>query len=566
MAKKQQKKVVSASKPAESVPTDWSRWAVWLPVLAAFLVFATGLGNAMTGVDDHASTVENPAVRDFSLGTLFSNFNLGMYAPLTWMGYAIAYGIGKDNALWYHFLSLVVHLANTYLVYQVLTKLHVRAALVLPIALLFAIHPIQVESVAWIAGFSTPLYSLFSLLAFSYYLDYAADAEKRYRAYGLALGMFVLACLAKSAAVTVPLTLVVLDWWRRPTNLTRARQWLGYAPFFLIALGFGLLTIHTREVSGTAIGAISNGYSAFERVLLVCYAPIFYIGKMLLPLKLNIYYSFDKINGHLPWQYFAAPAVVAALAFAAWHWREKAPYLRIGLLFFLSNIVVALPFATLGTFELCADHYNYLACIGIFFALAEGLSALQRRFPSAAVGLRAVGMIWVVAMVFLCFKQIRIWRDTMTVISNAINNGFYHKGMMHMGRGVEYGDLGKPQEAIQDFTRALELDPNIRDAYKMRGSLYAQSGQIDKAIADLEKYVTLDSLDAVTWNNLAMIHMQYGRLPQALDAFTRTIAIKPDAAISYQNRSKIYEMMGDTARMRADLAKAREVALAKKRK
>jgi tetratricopeptide (TPR) repeat protein len=100
----------------------------------------------------------------------------------------------------------------------------------------------------------------------------------------------------------------------------------------------------------------------------------------------------------------------------------------------------------------------------------------------------------------------------------------------------------------------------------MRGSLYAQSGQIDKAIADLEKYLRFDSLDAVSWNNLAMIHMQYGRLPQALDAFTRTIAIKPDAAISYQNRSKIYEMMGDTARMRADLQKAREVAMAKKGK
>jgi tetratricopeptide (TPR) repeat protein len=566
MAKKQQKKGVLASKPTESTPTDWSRWAVWLPVLAAFLVFATGLGNDMTGVDDHASTVENPAVRNFSLSTLFSNFNLGMYAPLTWLGYAIAYGMGKSDPMWYHLLSFVVHLINTYLVYQVLTKLNVRRALVLPIALLFAIHPIQVESVAWIAGFSTPLYSLFSLLAFSYYLDYAAGTENRYRAYGLSLAMFVLACLAKSAAVTVPLTLVVLDWWRRPTNLERTRQWLGYAPFFLLALAFGLLTIHTREVSGTAVGAISNGYSAFERVLLVCYAPLFYIGKMLLPLKLNIYYSFDKINGQLPWQYFASPIVVAALALAAWYWREKAPYLRLGLLFFLSNIVIALPFATLGTFELCADHYNYLACIGIFFTLAEGLSALQRRFPSASLGLRAVGLIWVIAMAFLCFKQIRIWRDTLTVISNAINNGFSHKGMMHLGRGVEYGDLGKPQEAIQDFTRALELNPDIQDAYKMRGSLYAQSGQIDKAIADLEKYLRFDSLDAVSWNNLAMIHMQYGRLPQALDAFTRTIAIKPDAAISYQNRSKIYEMMGDTARMRADLQKAREVAMAKKGK
>ncbi len=372
--------------------------------------------------------------------------------------------------------------------------------------------------------------------------------------------MFVLGCMAKSAAVTVPLTLVILDWWRKPANLSRFRQWAAYAPFFLIAVGFGLLTIYSREQAGTLVGADTNGFTALERLLLLCYTPLFYIYKMLLPLQLNIYYSFDKVDGQLPWYYYASPLVVAGMAWAAWRYRREAPFLSFGLLFFLSNIAVALPFATLGTFELCADHYNYIACIGIFFVLSEGLLLLQKRFPDAAGALRLTGQVWLFAMFVLCFRQIRIWKDSITVISHAIDNGYYHKGMMFMGRGVAYGDLGRPQEAIADFSRAIEINPDMRDAYKFRGSLYAQAGQLDLALVDLRKYVTLDSADAVSWNNIAMIYMRKQQLPQALEAFTKTIELKPEAAISYQNRAKIHEMMGNTAMMQADMMKARELA------
>ena len=110
----------------------------------------------------------------------------------------------------------------------------------------------------------------------------------------------------------------------------------------------------------------------------------------------------------------------------------------------------------------------------------------------------------------------------------------------------------------------MELNPEIRDAYKFRGSIYAQSGQVDLALKDLEKYLSYDSTDVVTWNNVAMIYMRQGKLPKAIEAFTTTIGLKPDAAISYQNRAKVYEMMGNTALAQADLKQANEI-LAQKR-
>jgi tetratricopeptide (TPR) repeat protein len=558
VSKKVQKKGASPVRPsavATDSAFDWGKHGIWIATGLAFFVFAFCLRNAMTGIDDHVSTVQNPAVAEFSWEKLSSGFNLGMYAPLTWLCYALAYAIGGENPFWFHLLSLIVHVANTALVYRLLQKLELRPGIVLPVAILFAIHPIQVESVAWIAGFSTPLYSMFCLLSFLFYLDYAADRPGRYRFYALALAMFVLGCLAKSAAVTVPLTLVVLDWWRRPQNLGRVQQWAAYAPFFLIALGFGLLTIHSRQSSGMAVGATDNGFSLLERAMLVCYTPIFYWAKMLLPAKLNIYYSFEKGPDGLPWYYYAAPLLLAATGYAAWRYRRQAPYIWQGLLFFFSCVVVTLPFASLSTFELRADHYNYLPCIGFFYLLVCAWGHFRSAYPQLGF-LRPLGSGWILLMGILCLLQIRVWKDGITVLSNAIDNGYYQKGMMYFARGVAYGDAGRPMDGLPDFSRALEIDPDMRDAYRFRGSINAQAGRLDEALADLRKYVSYDAEHAVTWYNLGQIYLRKNQLPEALDAFTKTIALKPEAPSGYANRAKVYELMGDRERMLADQQKA----------
>jgi protein O-mannosyl-transferase len=441
------------------------------------------------------------------------------------------------------------------------------------VAFLFAIHPIQAESIAWVAGFSTPFYVLFSLLSILFYLRYAhtplpaeegqgeglsVEMSHRVQYYAIALGLFILAGLAKSAAVALPPTLIILDWWRRPEHLTLQRRILGYIPFFAVALVFGLVTIHARNASGTSVGAASN-FDMVERLLMICYTPLLYIGKMLVPLRLNVYYSFNQVNGAFPWYYYAAPVVLIAIAVFAWIKRHSAPYIWIGLLFYLANIFVTLPFATLGEFELCADHYNYLACVGIFWILARGWQALQAQWPNQASVLRIVGIVWLVAVTLLGFWQVRTWKDTITVISNAIDNGFYHNGMMYFGRGIEYGDLKKPELAIKDFTEAIKLDSNKQDAYKFRGSLYAQTGRLDLALPDLEKYVQFRPDDAVTWNNLYEIYFRLNRFDDALRAIDNTIELKPGVPGSYQKRAMLYNKLNQPEKANADLGRAADL-------
>ena len=132
----------------------------WVAAGIAFILFATGFNNPMVAMDDHSATVNNPAVRDFSL-KIFTQFNLGMYAPITWLGYALAQALGSGAPFWYHLLSAAVHTANVVLVFRLFHRLESNTTVAFFIALFFAIHPMQVEAVSWIAAFSTPLFALY---------------------------------------------------------------------------------------------------------------------------------------------------------------------------------------------------------------------------------------------------------------------------------------------------------------------------------------------------------------------------------------------------------------------
>ncbi len=569
MAKKLQKPAQSSSvKPQAQVRaandgSDLSRWYWLLPVVVAFLVFAMGLRNAITGIDDNTATLDNPIVNDFAFSKLIGQYNLGMYAPLTWMGYALAYSIGGKSPVPFHLLSLLVHCFNVYLVYRFMQRMQVSTTIILAVSLIFAIHPIQVESVSWIAGFSTPLFSMFYLMALLRYMDYTDNPQTGLKDYGLALLLFVLACLAKSAAVTLPLVLLLLNLWRKPASLDRNRQWLGYIPFGLVALGFGILTIISRRDSGMNV-SMENNYSVFERLQLLCYTPFFYWVKMLFPSSFNVYYAFEKVGSGFSWPYWASLAGIPVVLLAAFVWRTKAPWLAWGLAFFFATLFVMLPFASMGTFELIADHYNYLSVVGVAFILAFAWVKAQEKWPALAGVIRVAGFIWMAALVILSVRQIQIWKNTLSLISHAIDNGYHQNGKMYSARGIEYGDEGNMQAAIADFSKALEYDPGLKDALKFRGGLYAQMQQLEPAQKDLEKYATLDPQDVTVHHNLGMIYLRTGKLDKSLISFNKAIAIKPEASVLYARRAQLYEAMGDMEKANADKVKAEQIRASKK--
>ncbi|MEQ1747115.1 MAG: tetratricopeptide repeat protein [Saprospiraceae bacterium] len=545
------KTAASPSAPKRKTAAPDTRWYGYLPVAAAVILFLTGLNNPLTGVDDHAATSENPAVAAFTLQAVFSQLNLGMYAPFTWICYAIAHGLGGESPVWYHLFSLVAHATCTWLVFRLMTRLDSSALVAALVAFIFAAHPMQVESVSWTAAFSTPLFSLFYLLALVRYLRYAEAADTGRRHYLAALAFFVAACLAKSTAVSLPLTLLLLDWWKRPLVPFR-RRWIGYAPFFVIALGFGLLTVYGRQVTGEGIRTFET-YDLADRFLMACYALVSYVGNFLAPFRLSTFYTFEKTNGSWPFAYYLAPVLFAGAVVFAWLKRAALPFVAQGLGFYLSAIVLSLPLITVGTFELFADHYNYLALIGLAFLAVRGVFFLKEKIPAISGVLSTVGVAWLLVLAGLTFVQIKTWKGTLAVTTNAIEKGNTFHGMAYFWRAVEHGDLGQPDLAVEDFSRAIEANPEIWDAYKFRGSLYAQRRDFARAVPDLQKYLEHDPNDAVSWFNTGMILLEQSRPAEAVEAFTNSLRVRPNAIVALENRAKAYQQLGDTARAEADL-------------
>ncbi|MCB0573135.1 MAG: tetratricopeptide repeat protein, partial [Saprospiraceae bacterium] len=256
-----------------------------------------------------------------------------------------------------------------------------------------------------------------------------------------------------------------------------------------------------------------------------------------------------------PALYYAAPVLLAVVAYAAWHFREKAPWLRQGLLFYAANIFVALPYYSVGAFELCADHYNYLAAVGIFYLLVSAWSAAQRAYPAAAGGIAWAGRLWAVALVVMSLIQIRYWKDTIAIVDNAIEKGFHQNGRMYEARAIAYAnDRRDMNQAMRDFNKALEINPKLYDSYKYRGSLYGLSRQYEKSVADLDKYLESKPDDAEQYYNRGLSLLNLDRARDAIRDFNKTLEINPDFARAYRARGNAYLKIGDTAKADADLA------------
>ncbi len=552
MAKKYTSRpAANPAKPTKSeeavVERSPDSWMPWVAAGLGFVLFLTGINNKMVSMDDHTATFDNPAVTGFNP---FMGSNLGMFAPVTWLGYALVYAIkGKDSTTLFHVLSALVHTLNVLLVFRLFRRLGSTSTIALIVSLFFAIHPMQVEAVSWIAAFSTPLFAMFSLLAMNYYVRHTTDTALGTN-YWVSIGLFIVACLAKSAAVTLPLTLLVLDWWlKRPLD---RRTILEKVPFFLLSLAFGVGTLVTRTQAGFA--DTPANFSILDRGLMVCHTLLFYWTKLLAPFGLSIWYPFVKSQGNWPWTYYAAPVVLIALLWLAWRNRRELPVIWFGVLFYLSNIFLALPYATFGTFELRSDRYNYLAGLGFFFILASLPDILRIKRPTLVNP--AWGLITVLGLLWIVLAGIRVhdWKDTITLIDKAIATSGDNFGKAYLWRGMENGDNDRGKDALKDFNRAITINPNLTEAYKYRGGLLGFAKQYQESVADLTKYLEKNPEDAEQHYNRALSLVNLQQVPLAIGDLNKTLELKPDFARAYRARGNAYLMQGDSVKGKADLA------------
>jgi tetratricopeptide (TPR) repeat protein len=502
--------------------------------------FGPAIHLGFTDWDDPFYATEQPLIRDLSpagLGTIFSTFVEGNYHPLTMASFAVDYHFWKLDPRGYHIENVALHVLVTLAVLAFVFLLSGSQPMAAIAALFFGIHPLHVESVAWVSGRKDLLYALFYLGGCISYLFWARGRRPKATYYAGALALFVLSLLAKGMAVSFPLALLAIDYYlKRTPNM---KLLLEKAPFFAIAVVFGIVALMAQARQG-AVQDLGS-FAPWERILFACYGISAYVARAIAPLNLSALYPYPlrTAGGGLPLLYYLAPLGVLALLALVLLSLRRGRDVAFGALFFLANVAMVLQLVPVGS-AVIADRYTYLSFVGIGFILAALARPLLRRarVPTVAA-LVLAGAAALVATQARC----AVWKDNVTLWNDVLAQ-YPNLPLGYTMRARSYMQQGRNDLAMADAERALSLDPKQPRALTMRGTMRYLNRDNAGALTDLEEATKLEPRQHVPWNSLGAVHLALGRREEALSDFNKAIELKPDYAEAYLNRALTLSGLG----------------------
>ncbi|MFT3868888.1 MAG: tetratricopeptide repeat protein [Nibricoccus sp.] len=525
----------TAFQPLGSLSPSIQSWLLGL-VLAAMVVLAYQPAWTAGFIwDDDDYVTNNPLLSapDGLWRIWFSTDSPSQYFPLTYSSFRLQYSLWQLNPAGYHWVNILLHAVNALLVWRLLARLSLPGAWFG--AAVFALHPLQVESVAWITELKNVQSLFFFLLALLAWLEWA-ERPKPWRWYALALLFHALALLSKTTACTLPAALVLILWLKhKPIDL---RRWLQIAPFVLLSLAMGLLTVWwERHHQGT--GAVAFSYNALDRLLIASRSLCFYLGKFLWPVDLTFSYPLWKIDAAslLAYAWLILLLALTAVLFLLRKQFGRGP--GTALVWFASMLSPLLGFIMLYTFKytFVADHYVYVALLGPAALLAAGLHSL--RLPALRLGLSAVILL---ACAGATFRQSHMYKNLQSLWQTTIEkNPASH--IAHNNLSAALLAKGHADEALRHAQEALALDPPQSDralSHINQGNALLQLGRVDESIFQLQKAVETQPDLADAHNNLGSALRRKGDLDAAMHCFQKAIALAPAHANAHYNLGNAY--------------------------
>jgi len=571
--------------------------------VVTFFVYLPSLGNGFVQWDDDLYVYENFHIRSFGWSFFkwaFWGFHEGHWHPFTWISHAMDYAAWGLNPLGHHLTSNILHVVNTFIVVLLTVLLADIIRKKSPMrgtatflddsgvlvaggitGLLFGLEPVHVESVAWISDRKDLLCALFFLLSIMTYLNYACRDEleaaqnkpkavfflnKRYL---VSLGFFILALLSKSMAVTLPIVLLILDWYplRRAGDLKSFRTAVvEKLPFIACSLVASKLAVQAQAAAGV-IGA-TEAFPLSMRVSVAAKSLVDYLWKMIVPINLIPYYPYPDDVSLFSFKYLSAIAVVFGITAAcAVMWKKQK---------FLPSVwgyyaVTLLPVIGIVGGQSMADRYAYVPSVGPYLIIGFGVTWISEKMifgTRMALAARVIGVSGVLLLFcvlsLLTLKQEGVWKNTFTLWNDVIEKQPDKKiPFAYLGRGLIFEEQGQIEKAFEDYSKAIALVPSYHKAYINRGNVYSKMGQPDKAIADYDKVISLkpDSNDA--YNNKGLVYSNIGSFDKAIEHYNRAINIDPndtlDDVLAYANRGLAYSLLGEHRLALEDLNKAIEL-------
>src|SRR5215204_2819253 len=501
--------------------------ALLIILIVTFIAYIPSLKAGFVNWDDPDYVSGNPMIKDISnLKMIFTRPIQGNYHPLTVLSLAINYSISGLDAWSYHLFNLLFHLFNCYLVFR-LSMLLSRNNLIIAFttSLLFGIHPMHVESVAWISERKDVLYGLFFLAGLISYTKYV-DSNSR-KQYGLTILFMALSLASKPAAVIFPILLLCIDVLRsRNFNL---KLLLEKIPFLMLAAVVGLLTFTAQKEKGAIDG--TQIFDLSTRILMGFYGIMMYVIKLIFPINLSPFYPFAPINEDLPAPYYIAPLFSVILIGLVFYSLKKNRVIAFGILFYLANLLLVLQFIPVGS-AIIADRYTYLPYVGLFYIIGW----LIDRYAKGNF-LRSLYLIVPIILVtgILTFKQCSIWLNGGSLWDHAIKT--QPSARAYDNRGSLYKDEKKYQEAIQSYNEALKINVADHEAYMLRGNVYFEMNNFDLAFSDYKNALSINPNYVTATDNLGALYGLRLQYDSALKYFNKALAINPNYTPSYKNRA-----------------------------
>ena len=519
-------------KPFSNTRPGYGVWAALAVITLA--VFAPAIYFDFVNIDDPGYIVENAHLEPFPSTDVvrwaFTTGHMYNWHPLTWLSHAIDVSLYGRQAGGHHATSLLFHLINTILLFEVLRRMTGATWRSASVAALFAIHPIHVESVVWISERKDVLSTLFWMLTMIAYLGYARRGG--WHRYLLVAAMLSLGLMAKPMLVTLPLVLLLLDYWplgRITFSSPGVAVWrqvprlvLEKVPLLGIATASCIVTYLVQRQGGAVM---SFEYFSFGvRVKNAVFAYAAYLGKAIWPGRLAAFYPHAGDALPLSEVLLAAILLTAITIFAAVQARRR-PYLIVGWLWYVGSLVPVIGLVQVGT-QAMADRYSYLPLIGVFVAVTWSIAeaAGSPRFPKTALAVGACVLLAAAAAV--AGIQVRHWRDSEALLRHTLrvteDNAFAHYNL-----GVYLVGKGRVDEAETHFREALRIEPRYAAANNNLGSLLARRGRNEEGIPFFKKAIANNPGLAEAYGNLATAYIRLGRPEEVIAQLQRLIELRP---------------------------------------
>jgi tetratricopeptide (TPR) repeat protein len=537
----------AAAKPADAIAPRYMVFACLALAVVTLAVYAQTASHGFISYDDDQYVYENLTVRagltPANAAWAFTTFFYANWHPVTWLSHMLDCQLFGLQAGSHHLVNVAFHLGSAILLLLVLRRTTRRLWPSAIVAAIFALHPMHVESVAWVSERKDVLSTFLGLLALWCYVGYVeAPAVRRYL---LVLLVFALGLMAKPMLVTFPFVLLLLDYWplgRLPWpprwRALRPLLW-EKAPLLALSAVDSVLTFRAQQGYGAVVALERLPFSA--RLANVAASYVSYLGKAVWPVDLAVLYPAHPLPADTV---FLAVLVMLALTLGAvWAGRQR-PYLLVGWLWYVGMLVPAIGLVQVGL-QARADRYTYLPYVGLSIAVVWGVADLVRNRPAlrkAAAGAAVAALLLLAAA---AYRQTAYWKDSETLFEHtlAVTQGNY---IIHNNLGVVVSGLGRHEEALAYFQRALAITPDYMEAHANLGHEWIKGGQYEKALPELQEALRLKPALAQAHADLGLLMAAGGRLEEARGQLEQAVRLAPADADSQSNFCYVLGQLGQT--------------------